>query len=312
MEWRPDRPPDAVDRHAGPGAAARSRDAIAMVASRRRAARDVVAGLRFGERCCSSRRERLAARPASGSCPLWTRRRGRRRHRRRAARPTPDRRTGPAAARRGRREPAADRRPPPARPRATRRGGRVGRGRRRRARTTACGPALVLLDLNLPGDTGWDLLRGPALAAAGSPPVVITSATTVSPTPLAEFGVAGYLPKPFPLETLVDDRRAAVTPTRRDRTAAAMTDLQILLIVVAVVVAFAGYLALCDRVRAMNVARGPRRRSPPLFVLRLPAVGAAAPRGLLIVAARRLPDPGHARAGDPRRHAVPRAATSTG
>jgi len=65
-------------------------------------------------------------------------------------------------------------------------------------------PALVLLDLNLPGDTGWDLLRGPALGSAGSPPVVIVSATTVDPRRLAEFRVAGYLPKPFPLETLVD------------------------------------------------------------------------------------------------------------
>jgi DNA-binding response OmpR family regulator len=64
-------------------------------------------------------------------------------------------------------------------------------------------PEVVLLDLNLPGDTGWDLLRGPALATAGSPPVIITSATTVSPKRLAEFGCAGYLPKPFPLETLV-------------------------------------------------------------------------------------------------------------
>lgn len=64
-------------------------------------------------------------------------------------------------------------------------------------------PGLVLLDLNLPGGTGWDLLRGTALAAAGSPPVVITSATTVSPKRLVEFHVAGYLPKPFPLETLV-------------------------------------------------------------------------------------------------------------
>ena len=64
-------------------------------------------------------------------------------------------------------------------------------------------PAVVILDLNLPGDTGWDLLRQPALAAAGSPPVIITSATTVSPRRLAEFGCAGYLPKPFPLETLV-------------------------------------------------------------------------------------------------------------
>lgn len=64
-------------------------------------------------------------------------------------------------------------------------------------------PDVVILDLNLPGDTGWDLLRGPALAAAGSPPVIIASATTVSPKRLAEYGVAGYLPKPFPLDTLV-------------------------------------------------------------------------------------------------------------
>jgi DNA-binding response OmpR family regulator len=64
-------------------------------------------------------------------------------------------------------------------------------------------PGVVILDLNLPGDTGWDLLRGAALSVAGSPPVVITSATTVSPKRLAEFGCAGYLPKPFPLETLV-------------------------------------------------------------------------------------------------------------
>jgi DNA-binding response OmpR family regulator len=64
-------------------------------------------------------------------------------------------------------------------------------------------PGVVILDLNLPGDTGWDLLRGSSLAAAGSPPVIITSATTVSPRRLAEFGCAGYLPKPFPLETLV-------------------------------------------------------------------------------------------------------------
>jgi DNA-binding response OmpR family regulator len=64
-------------------------------------------------------------------------------------------------------------------------------------------PGVVLLDLNLPGDTGWDFLRGLELAVAGSPPVLITSATTVSPRRLAEFQVAGFLPKPFALETLV-------------------------------------------------------------------------------------------------------------
>lgn len=64
-------------------------------------------------------------------------------------------------------------------------------------------PALVLLDLNLPGETGWALLRGAALAAAGRPPVVVTTATAVSPKRLRELDVAGYLPKPFSMETLV-------------------------------------------------------------------------------------------------------------
>jgi DNA-binding response OmpR family regulator len=74
-------------------------------------------------------------------------------------------------------------------------------------------PDAVLLDLNLPGDTGWDLLRGRGLAEAGSPPVIITSATTVSPKRLAEFGCVGYLPKPFPLETLVATLERVLDPT---------------------------------------------------------------------------------------------------
>ena len=65
-------------------------------------------------------------------------------------------------------------------------------------------PGVVLLDVNLPGDTGWDLLRGQAFRDAGSPPVVVATALTVNPRRLAEFGVAGYLPKPFPLETLAE------------------------------------------------------------------------------------------------------------
>ena len=73
-------------------------------------------------------------------------------------------------------------------------------------------PDVVLLDLNLPGDTGWDLLRGSAFAAADSPPVIITSATTVSPKRLAEFGCAGYLPKPFPLDTLVATIERLIRP----------------------------------------------------------------------------------------------------
>ena len=65
-------------------------------------------------------------------------------------------------------------------------------------------PSLVLLDINLPGETGWDLLRGGAVGGAGGPPVVVVSATTIGPNRLREFGVAGYLPKPFALETLLE------------------------------------------------------------------------------------------------------------
>lgn len=63
-------------------------------------------------------------------------------------------------------------------------------------------PDLILLDINLPGETGWSVLRSEAFAAAGRPPVVVASAMAISPARLREFGVAGYLPKPFALDTL--------------------------------------------------------------------------------------------------------------
>ena len=63
-------------------------------------------------------------------------------------------------------------------------------------------PDLLLLDINLPGETGWSLLRSDAFDAAGRPPVIIASAMSVSPARLREFRVAGYLPKPFALDTL--------------------------------------------------------------------------------------------------------------
>jgi len=63
-------------------------------------------------------------------------------------------------------------------------------------------PDVVLLDINLPGETGWSVLRSEAFEAAGRPPVVVASAMSVSPARLREFGVAGYLPKPFAMDTL--------------------------------------------------------------------------------------------------------------
>jgi DNA-binding response OmpR family regulator len=65
-------------------------------------------------------------------------------------------------------------------------------------------PTIVLLDINLPGDSGWAFLRSGSLKAAGSPPVFVVSATSVPPSKLREFGCAGFLPKPFAISTLIE------------------------------------------------------------------------------------------------------------
>ncbi len=73
-------------------------------------------------------------------------------------------------------------------------------------------PTVVLLDINLPGDSGWSLLRGRELANAGAPPVYVVSATSIPSARLREFGVAGFLPKPFAMPTLVDVVERAAAP----------------------------------------------------------------------------------------------------
>lgn len=80
-------------------------------------------------------------------------------------------------------------------------------------------PGLVLLDINLPGETGWSLLRGDLLADAGDPPVIVASATTIDPRRIREHRIAGYLPKPFPLQTLltaIERLTAAEPPSEED------------------------------------------------------------------------------------------------
>jgi DNA-binding response OmpR family regulator len=82
-------------------------------------------------------------------------------------------------------------------------------------------PTVVLLDINLPGASGWDLLRTGGLRNAGSPLVYVVSATNIPAARLREFGVAGFLPKPFAMPTLMEiverSRRqaelSAATPT---------------------------------------------------------------------------------------------------
>jgi DNA-binding response OmpR family regulator len=62
-------------------------------------------------------------------------------------------------------------------------------------------PDLLILDINLPDRTGWDVLREAHLPDAVR--VLMLTAVPVSPRRLAELRPVAYLPKPFPLEALL-------------------------------------------------------------------------------------------------------------
>ena len=68
--------------------------------------------------------------------------------------------------------------------------------------STAERPDLMLLDINLPDHTGWDVMR--ELHRLGiDVPTIVVSAVHVSQSRLEEFHPMAYLPKPFPLEALL-------------------------------------------------------------------------------------------------------------
>lgn len=61
---------------------------------------------------------------------------------------------------------------------------------------------LMLLDVNLPDATGWDVLRD--LAAAGRTlPTVVMSAVPPSPDRVKSFRPLGVLHKPFPIDAML-------------------------------------------------------------------------------------------------------------
>ncbi len=63
-------------------------------------------------------------------------------------------------------------------------------------------PDVVLLDVNLPDGTGWEVLRW-LRAVHHHVAVIVYSAVPPSPKRLAEFRPDAVLMKPFPMESLV-------------------------------------------------------------------------------------------------------------
>ena len=63
-------------------------------------------------------------------------------------------------------------------------------------------PKLLLIDINLPDRSGWDVLR--ELRDRGiEVPTIVISAVPLRPERIAEFKPLAYLPKPFPLDVLL-------------------------------------------------------------------------------------------------------------
>jgi DNA-binding response OmpR family regulator len=75
---------------------------------------------------------------------------------------------------------------------------------------------VVLLDVNLPDATGWDVLRELG-AARRCVPVIVLSAAPPSRARVREFQPFGVLYKPFPIDALMNLIQSALRETTRNR-----------------------------------------------------------------------------------------------
>ena len=102
---------------------------------------------------------------------------------------------------------------------------------------------LVMLDINLPDQSGWEVLRiaqqygwlqpqthrenerGEESEEIATLPVVVLSAVRVSPARLHEFHPLAYLPKPFPMDALLRLAAEAAGP-QNDRAIPVQEDME--------------------------------------------------------------------------------------
>jgi two-component system KDP operon response regulator KdpE len=75
----------------------------------------------------------------------------------------------------------------------------------------AAGPDVLVLDINLPDASGWDVLRGLTACGARRPRIVVISAAPARQSRLAEFSPLTFLQKPFPIDALLRAVERAVS-----------------------------------------------------------------------------------------------------
>lgn len=63
-------------------------------------------------------------------------------------------------------------------------------------------PDVILLDINLPDLTGWEVLRRLSATDRERVAVIVFSASPLAPSRVEEFRPAGVLVKPFPIDAL--------------------------------------------------------------------------------------------------------------
>jgi DNA-binding response OmpR family regulator len=78
-------------------------------------------------------------------------------------------------------------------------------------RCTVATPDVMVLDLNLPDGSGWDVLRALAARGVARPNLVVASAVPPTHSRLVEFGPLTFLEKPFPIQALLRAVGRAVT-----------------------------------------------------------------------------------------------------
>ncbi len=76
-------------------------------------------------------------------------------------------------------------------------------GREALAKMTEVLPGLLLLDINLPDLTGWEVLRRLSPTDRQRIPVIVLSAAPLSQARVEEFQPSGVLLKPFPIDALL-------------------------------------------------------------------------------------------------------------